>query len=149
MVSKLLLSGFLLVCFLCTSCRFPCVQMGLLPASPTRAHFLSCRPSLPPLVFLKLVLLPLPRLSGGAGAQSCLTVCNPTDCSPPGSSVHGIPQARILEQLALSVSRGSPNPGIEPMSLVSEVGFFTTAPTGKTLAVWVWCILGNYFKKSE
>ena len=30
-------------------------------------------------------------------AQSCLTVCNPKDCSPPGSSVHGISQARRLE----------------------------------------------------
>ena len=30
-------------------------------------------------------------------AQSCLTLCNPTDCSPPGSSAHGILQARILD----------------------------------------------------
>ena len=33
--------------------------------------------------------------------QSCLTLCNPTDCSPPGSSVHGILQARILEGVAI------------------------------------------------
>ena len=33
--------------------------------------------------------------------QMCLTLCNPMDCSPPGSSVHGIPQARILECHAL------------------------------------------------
>ena len=39
--------------------------------------------------------------------QSCLTLCNPMDCSPPGSSVHGISQARILEQVAVSSSRGS------------------------------------------
>ena len=43
--------------------------------------------------------------------QSCLTLCNPTDCSPPGSSVHGILQARILEWVALPSSRGSPGPG--------------------------------------
>ena len=42
-----------------------------------------------------------------ACAQSCLTLCNPLDCSPPGSSVHGILQARILEQVAISFSRGS------------------------------------------
>ena len=36
-----------------------------------------------------------------------LTLCNPTDCSLPGSSVHGILQARILESVAISVSRGS------------------------------------------
>ena len=37
--------------------------------------------------------------------QSCLTLCNPMDCSPPGSSVHGIFQARILEWVAISSSQ--------------------------------------------
>ena len=37
-------------------------------------------------------------------AQSCLTLCNPMDCSPPGSSVHGIIQARILEWIVISFS---------------------------------------------
>ena len=41
------------------------------------------------------------------GAQSCPTLCDPVDCSLPGSSVHGISQARILEWAALSFSRGS------------------------------------------
>ena len=39
-------------------------------------------------------------------SQSCLTLCDPMDCSPPGSSVHGILQARILEWVAISFSRG-------------------------------------------
>ena len=39
--------------------------------------------------------------------QSCLTLCNPMDCSPPGSSVQGILQARILEWVATPFSRGS------------------------------------------
>ena len=39
--------------------------------------------------------------------QSCLTLCNPMDCNPPGSSVHGIFQARILEWAAISFSKGS------------------------------------------
>ena len=43
-------------------------------------------------------------------AQSCLTLCDPMDCSPPGSSVHGISQARILEWVAISFSRGSSRP---------------------------------------
>ena len=42
--------------------------------------------------------------------QSCPTLCNPMDCSPPGSSVHGIFQARLLEWVAISFSRGSPQP---------------------------------------
>ena len=40
-------------------------------------------------------------------AKSCLTFCDPKDCSPPGSSVHGISQARILEWVAISYSRVS------------------------------------------
>ena len=40
-------------------------------------------------------------------AQSCLTLCNPMDCSPPGSSVHGMLQARMLAWAAISFSRGS------------------------------------------
>ena len=43
-----------------------------------------------------------------AQAQSCLTLCNPLDRSPPDSSVHGILQGRILEWVAISFSRGSP-----------------------------------------
>ena len=43
-------------------------------------------------------------------AQLCLTFCDPIDCSPPGSSVHGILQARILESSAISFSMGSSQP---------------------------------------
>ena len=42
--------------------------------------------------------------------QSCPTLCDPMDCSPPGSSVHGILQARILLRVAISSSRGSSRP---------------------------------------
>ena len=62
--------------------------------------------------------------------QSCPTLCDPMDCSPQGSSVHGILQARILEWVAMPSSREEdlPNLGIEPTSLMSPVlasGFFT------------------------
>ena len=43
-------------------------------------------------------------------AQSCLTLCNPVDCGPPGSSVHGISHARILEWVARSSSRKHSQP---------------------------------------
>ena len=43
-------------------------------------------------------------------AQSCLTLCNPLDYSPPGSSVHEILQARILERVAIPFSKGSSQP---------------------------------------
>ena len=70
--------------------------------------------------------------------QSCPALCDPMDCSPPGSSVHGILQARILEWVPMPFSRGSPNPGIKPTSLTSPAltgMFFTTS------AIWELTIL--------
>ena len=72
--------------------------------------------------------------------QSCPTLCDPMDRSLPGSSVHGILQARILEWVAMPFSRGSSDPGIKPMSLMSPAlagGFFTTSTT------WEAPILGH------
>ena len=62
-------------------------------------------------------------------AKSCTTVCDPMDCSPPGSSVHGIFQARILEWAVISCSRGSSRSVSKPKSLACPAlagGFFTT-----------------------
>ena len=49
-------------------------------------------------------------------AQSCPTLCDPLDCSLPGSSTHGILQAGILEWVTISFSGELPDPGIEPGS---------------------------------
>ena len=64
------------------------------------------------LQFLLKCLVPLLnyKLGGCSVAQSCQTLCNTMDCNPPGSSVHGIFQARILDQVAISSSRGSSQP---------------------------------------
>ena len=56
----------------------------------------------------------------GEGAQSCLTLCDPMDCSSPGFSVHGILQARILEWFTISFSRGSSRP--RDQTQVSRIG---------------------------
>ena len=67
--------------------------------------------------------------------QSCLTLCDPMDRSPPGSSVHGISQAGILEWLAISSSRGSSWARDRTSSLASPalaVEFFTTSTTWET-----------------
>ena len=56
------------------------------------------------------------------------------DCSLPGSSVHGVSQARVLEWVAISTSRVFPNTDIElipAVALVLESGFFTTETPGK------------------
>ena len=50
------------------------------------------------------------RLHTCVHAQLCLTLCDPSDCSPPGSFVHGISQARVLEWVAISYSRGYSGP---------------------------------------
>ena len=68
--------------------------------------------------------------------QSCLTLCDSMDCSPPGSSVHGILQARLLEWVAMPSSRDLPDPGIESVPLLSPAlasGFFTTSTTNSFL----------------
>ena len=56
------------------------------------------------------------RVRVHAHTQLCPALCNPMDCSPPGSSVHGIFQARILEWVAISFSGDVPDLGIEPGS---------------------------------
>ena len=60
----------------------------------------------------------------------CPALCDPMDCSLPGSSVHGILQARILKLVAMPSLEELPNPGIDPTSLMSPAlagGFFTTS----------------------
>ena len=61
-------------------------------------------------------------------AKSCLTLCNPMDCSPRGSSVHVISQAG---KVAISFSRGPFSPGIKPVFPALAGEFFTTEPPEK------------------
>ena len=58
--------------------------------------------------------------------------CNLMDCSLPGSSVHGILQARTLEWVAISCSRGSSRPKDRTHISCIAGGFFTTEPPGKS-----------------
>ena len=61
--------------------------------------------------------------------QSCLILCDPVDNSPPGSSVHGIFQARILEQVVMSSSRRSSRPRDRTrISYVSCIGRWVLHP---------------------
>ena len=64
-------------------------------------------------------------------AQSCPTLCNPMDCSLPGSSVHRIFQAIVLEWIAISFSRDLPNPGIEPGSPALQTDALLSELLGK------------------
>ena len=58
-------------------------------------------------------------------SQACPTLCDPMDCSPPGSSVHGILQARILEWVAIPFSRGSSWPRDQIQASCTAGRFFT------------------------
>ena len=62
---------------------------------------------------------------GGLVAKLCPTLCHPMDCSLPGSSVHGISQARILEWVAISFYRGSSPPRDQTQVSCTAGGFFT------------------------
>ena len=64
-------------------------------------------------------------------AQSCPTLCNLMDCSLPGSSIHGIFQARVLEWVAISFSRGASWPGIKPGFPKLQADAFLCEPPGK------------------
>ena len=64
--------------------------------------------------------------------QLCPTLWDPMDRSLPGSSVHGIFQARVLEWVAISFSRGSSQPGIEPRSPALQADTLPSEPPGKS-----------------
>ena len=97
-------------------------------------------------------------------AQLCMTLCDPTDSSPPGSSVHAILQARILEWVAMPSSGDLSNPGIKPRSPTMQADSLPTEPPGKLPTIlelvscpfsrgsfrpWTWtrvaCIAGGFF----
>ena len=63
--------------------------------------------------------------------QSCPTLCNPIDYSTPGSSVHGLLQARILEWVACLPPGDLPNPGIKPRSPSLKADTLPSEPPGK------------------
>ena len=74
--------------------------------------------------------------------QSCLTVCDPMDCSPQGFSVHGILQGRTLEWVTIPFSRGSSQPRGWTQASCMAGGFFT---------VWAasWAIWASSWAASE
>ena len=82
-------------------------------------------------------------------AQLCLTLCDPRHCGPPGFSVHGISQARILAWVVISFSRDHPNPGIEPTSSTMAGCFFTTELQGRMLTKLEILIKKINFKKMQ
>ena len=65
------------------------------------------------------MVAPLSTRVRAKSLQSCQTLCDPVDCSPPGSSVHGILQAEYCSGLPSPPPRDLPHPGMKPESLLS------------------------------
>ena len=64
-------------------------------------------------------------------AQLCPTLCNPIECSLPGSSVHGISQAEYWSELSFPSPGGFPDSGIKPRSPALQVNVFSFEAPGK------------------
>ena len=73
---------------------------------------------------------------------SCVRLCNPMDCSPPGSSDHGILQARTLEWVAISFSRRSSQPGLNTHLLSPALADRSCTPSATWEAILI-CIEGR------
>ena len=84
-----------------------CIVHGVAKSSTTERLSLSLLNYVGLLFWIRVIMV---KESESEVSQSCPTLCNPVDCSPPGSSVHRILQARILEWVAISFSRGSSQP---------------------------------------
>ena len=82
-----------------------------------------------------------PKVNKGQESLSRVWLCNPMDCSPPGSSVHGILQATILEWVTMPLSRGSSQPRDQTLIAGS---FFTVLATSTVLYKWL-----NHLAKSQ
>ena len=73
-------------------------------------------------------------------AQLCPTLWDPMDCSPPGSSVHGILQARILEWVAFPSPGDLPDPGIEPRSPGKELQADSLPSEPDSFLTYLWLL---------
>ena len=69
-------------------------------------------------------------------SQLCQTLCDPMECSPPGFSVYGILQARILEWVAIPFSRDLPKPEIEPRSLALQADSLLSESPGTSILIF-------------
>ena len=106
-------------------------EFGGMDTYPCKAESLCCPPE-------TMATLLMGYESESEVAQSFPTLCDPMDCSLPGSSVHGIFQARVLEWLAISFSRGSSRP--KDWTGVSHIA-------GRRFTIWATRETWKIFKK--
>ena len=99
-------------------------QLSSYPPAPPHTHT-----RLNHLAIQKILHNIINKILHAKSLQSCLTLCDPMDCNPPGSSVHEIVQARILEWIVISSSGGSSQPRDQTLiSCVSCVLYLDSLP---------------------
>ena len=91
--------------------------------------------------FTDIKILYISSYAAAAVAKSCLILFDLMDCSPPGSSVHGISQARILEWIAIFSPRASSPPRDQTCLSCLAGGFLTTEPPRKPFGVYISSLL--------
>ena len=120
--------------------RFPIFTF---PPSPEVTCFLKLTCIIPMRGFISLVYVAVCiyifSIIGGLAAKSCPTLCNPMDCGPPGFSVHGISQARILKWVAISFFTGSSPPRDWTWVSCFTGRFFTNWATRAALSIFRCC----------
>ena len=80
-------------------------------------------------------------------SQSSPTLCDAIECSPPGSSVHGIPQARMLEWIAIPFSGDLPDPEIEPGSPALQTdSLLSKPPLYSIYCLWIYPLLSIWLQ---
>ena len=84
-----------------------------------------------PTTWMDLETIILSEVNQSEATQSCPTLGDPVDCSPPGSSIHGILQARYWSGLPFPSPGDLPDPGIEPRSPSLQADALTSEPPGK------------------
>ena len=98
--------------------------------SHTRRSAMHCSA---PFEFLSCNFTALKVICACSVTQSCPPLRDPMECCPPGCSVHGILQARILQWVAMPFSRDLPDSGIEPRSPTLQIGFLPFELPGKPI----------------
>ena len=131
------MSALLQVCSVLIYLMKPTLTTVFITAMPCSSAFLLCLPLPSILLSIYIYLWIDVHIHNSfccccSGGKSCPTLCNPVDCSPPGSSVYGISQARILEWVAMPFSRGFSWPRDQTRVSCLPGRFFTTEPLMKS-----------------
>ena len=126
----------------------PFPSPGALPTQGLNPHLLRLMHrqagSLPLVPPGKPIFVPAAAAAATKSLQSCPTLCDPMNCSPPGSSVHGIFQTRVLEWGAIAFSIFVPTPTSTPIHTATSCIPFPFPAIFKKGSVWIYHTEGSW-----